>query len=483
MRKWLAPLGGVLSVFLAVPHVDAAEVAVRTVAELTAAIAAAQPGDTIVLEDGTYAATGFSCSRSGTAAAPITVRARTPLGAKLRLDALEGFKVSGAYWRFGDFVVQGVCAVDSSCEHAFHVFGAAGGFVLRRMQLRDFNAQLKVNSSQDGSGAWLTPNRGLIEGNELFDSRARNTSNPTTKLNIDTGDDWIVRANYIHDFQKGGGDNISYGTFLKGGGKRGLVERNLVICSRLHNGGTRIGLSFGGGGTAPQFCAPAFNAAVPCSVEHDGGTMRNNVLVNCSDVGIYLNRSKDSHILYNTLVATAGVDFRFNTTTGEARGNALTGVVRLRDAATGTFANNLENISLATWNGYYQAPLTGDLRKKGDLAPLLGMGPAIAAVADDYCARPRPAAGSYDVGALQHSLGDCDTTRPPLPSPGGGGGNPDGGTTGGSGDGSNQPPTQGEGCACAIGRTSATAEPRAPLAALFAALAFVALRRRTRAGA
>lgn len=483
MRKCLASLGGVLSVFLAVPHADAGEVAVRTAAELTTAIGAAQPGDTIVLEDGTYAATGFSCTRSGTAALPITVRARTPLGAKVQMDALEGFKVSGAYWHFEELSVQGVCADDNNCEHAFHVFGAADGFVLRRSKVYDFNAQIKVNSSQDMGGAWLTPHRGLIEGCELYDTRARNTANPTTKINIDTGDDWILRANYIHDFQKGGGDNVSYGSFLKSGGNRGLVERNLVICSQLHTGGTRIGLSFGGGGTAPQFCAPAFSAAVPCSVEHDGGSMRNNVLVNCSDVGIYLNRSKDSHILYNTLIATGGVDFRFSTTTGEARGNALTGAVRLRDSATGTFANNLENIALATWTGYYQAPLTGDLRKKGDLTPLLGMGPALAAVADDYCGRQRPAAGSYDVGALQHSLGDCDTTRPPLPGSGNGGGNADGGTTGGGGDGGTSPPGQSPGCACALGRSSAAAESRTQLAILLATLSFFIFRRRARAAA
>lgn len=476
MHKSLLPFACASSLLIVVPSAGAAEIAVRTVTELTTAIGAAQPGDTIVLEDGTYAATGFSCSRSGTASLPITVKARTPLGAKIQMDALEGFKVSGAHWHFEDLSVQGVCANDNNCEHAFHVFGAAEGFVLRRCQLRDFNAQLKVNSSQDMAGAWLTPHRGLVEGCELYDTRARSTSNPTTKLNIDTGDDWVVRANYIHDFQKGGGDNVSYGAFMKSGGKRGLYERNLVICSRLHSGGTRIGLSFGGGGTAPQFCAPAFNAAVPCSVEHDGGTMRNNVIVNCSDVGIYLNRGKDSHVLYNTLIATGGVDFRFDTTSGEARGNALTGVVRLRDTATGSFANNLENIALATWNGYYQAPLLGDLRKKGDLTPLLGGGPALATVPNDYCARTRPAAGPYDVGALQHSLGDCDTTRPPMPSAGGNVDPPDGGTTG---DGGTEPPAQSEGCACSVGRAPAGAGPGA-LAALGLGLLAVWRRRRVR---
>ncbi|MFO0579353.1 MAG: chondroitinase-B domain-containing protein [Polyangia bacterium] len=470
---------------LGVPAAYAAEISVKNATELGAALTAAKAGDTVVLEDGVYNATGFACAQSGTAAMPITVKARNPLGATVRMDALEGFKVSGAYWHFEDFVVQGVCAVDSSCEHAFHVFGAADGFLLRRMQLRDFNAQLKVNSSQDGSGKWLTPNRGLIEGNELFDSRARNTSNPTTKLNIDTGDDWIVRANYLHDFQKGGGDGISYGAFMKSGGKRGLYERNLVICSRLHSGGTRIGLSFGGGGTAPQFCAPAFSAAVPCDVEHDSGILRNNVIVNCSDVGIYLNRGKNTHVLYNTLIATSGVDFRFATTSGEARGNALTGTVRLRDGATGTFANNIENIAQATFTSYYQAPLLGDLRKKGDLSALIGAGPLHNEVPDDYCARTRSA--PYDVGALQHSLGDCDTTRPPLPMGGGPGPTPDGGTgssgdggTGGSGDGGDPSPAQETGCSCTLGR-AATPTNGAPGLALLGlgAVAFL-LRRRAR---
>src|SRR5262249_50712195 len=151
-------------------------------------------------------------------------------------------------------------------------------------------------------GSTMTmPNNGLVEYNEIFDTRGRNTSNPVTKLNIDTGNDWIVRGNYLHDAEKLLDDTTSYVAFMKSGGKRGLYERNLVVCSKLTVGGTRIGLSFGGGGTGAQFCAPAFDPMVPCSVEHDGGTMRNNIIVNCTDVGIYLNRGKDSHILYNTL--------------------------------------------------------------------------------------------------------------------------------------------------------------------------------------
>ncbi len=139
-------LGGLPSVVLA------KDVSVRTTPELTGAIAAAMAGDVIILEDGTYDSTGFSCQASGLEDQPITVRARNPLQAKVRMNALEGFKVSGANWHFEDLDVTGVCAVDANCEHAFHVQGEASGFWLRRSRVTDFNAQLKVNSAQEAGG-------------------------------------------------------------------------------------------------------------------------------------------------------------------------------------------------------------------------------------------------------------------------------------------------------------------------------------------
>src|SRR5690606_14992952 len=121
-----------------------------------------------------------------------------------------------------------------------------------------FNAQLKVNASTGGA---QIPHGGLVEYSEIADTAPRNTDGPVTKLNIDTGDGWVVRGNFIHDFHKNGGDNTSYGAFMKSGGSGGVFERNLVACIHdVDTGGARIGLSFGGGGTAPEFCAPAFDA-------------------------------------------------------------------------------------------------------------------------------------------------------------------------------------------------------------------------------
>ncbi len=406
---------------------------VTTVAELQAAISNAEAGDDIVLVDGTYriVAPKIACAASGTPQAPIRVRAKNALGAKIELDSLEGFAVTGASWHFEGLDIRGVCASDAACEHAFHVTGGATGFVLRSSRVHDFNAQLKVNATKVGA-SWLMPHDGLVEYTELFDSHARDVSAPVTKLNIDTGDRWVVRGNFIHDFHRKDGAP-TYGAFMKSGGKQGLYERNLVLCTKDElTSGTHIGLSFGGGGTGPAFCAPSFDPQGTCDIEHDGGTMRNNVIARCSDVGIYLNRAKGSRILHNTLVGTLGIDFRFSTTTGEARGNVLSGVIRNREGATGTFDGNLADVTQATFDDLYVAPLVGDLRKKGDLSALLGKASAVAGVTDDYCARTRGM--PFDLGALQHSLGDCVTTTPPVGSvPPGDGTAPPGASSGGPG--------------------------------------------------
>ncbi|NOJ98318.1 PE-PGRS family protein [Corallococcus coralloides] len=384
---------------------SAAVKSISSVAELQTALSSAKAGDELVLEDGTYTVNAnLTCAAEGTQAAPIIVRAKNRHAAVVRFNAQEGFKVSGRYWTFDGLTVEGICANDQNCEHAFHVTGHAENFVLRNSRVRDFNAQLKVNAAQNGSGVWEMPHRGLIENNEIYDTHARATSTPVTKLNIDTGDDWVVRDNELHDFSKQGG--ISYGAFMKSGGKRGLFERNRVLCVKDQPAGdTRIGLSFGGGGTGNQYCAPAFDPSVPCSPEHTDGIIRDNIVANCSDVAVYLNKAANTRVLFNTFIGTTGVDYRYAASTGEAIGNVLTGVIRNRDSATGTQSNNRSNVTTTTFASWYVAPLKGDLTLKGDVSSLIGAAPRNTLAPEDFCARARPA--SATLGALEHSLGDC----------------------------------------------------------------------------
>ena len=418
-------------------------------AGLLAAIASAKPGDVITLQAGTYKLAGANCTANGAAANPITVTSATPLGATVELDGAEGFHVTGAHWHFEGLDVRGVCASDDACEHAFHVTGGeAEGFVLRRSRVRDFNAQLKVNAAPDGSGQYQMANGGLVEFSEFSDTHARATGNPVTKLNIDGGAGWIVRGNYLHDFHKAGGNEISYGAFMKSGGSGGVFERNLVVCEKDDNtGGIRIGLSFGGGGTGAQFCAPAFDPNVPCSVEHTGGVLRNNVITTCSDVGIYLNRAASTTVLHNTLIQTNGIDFRFDTTSGESHANLLMGTVRMRDGGTFTTSDDLAEQPLDFFTALYTDALGLDFTLKGD-ATALQTAPPRADLTDDYCARTRPSA-NLAKGALEHSLGDCDVTPPPE-------GTGTAGSTGTGGATSSSAATTGSGGAASVGVGSST---------------------------
>lgn len=473
-RAFGVALGATTLIVAPIAHAD--EKPVATSADLVAAIASAQPGDAIVLAAGTYDLGNVSCSTSGTADAPIVVRSATPLGALIRFSGVEGFKVSGAHWHFEGLDIQGVCATDDECEHAFHVFGGnAEGFVLRRSRVRDFNAQLKVNAAPDANGLQQMANGGRVEFCEIADTHPRATANPVTKLNIDGGLGWVVRGNAIHDFRKAGGNEISYGAFMKSGGKAGLFERNLVVCSKDDNsGGVRIGLSFGGGGTAPQFCAPAFDANVPCSVEHTDGVMRNNIIVACSDVGVYVNRGANTKLLHNTLVSTSGIDFRFDTTTGVAHGNLLMGKIRGRDGGSFSESDNRAELGLDFFTALYTNPMGLDFAVQGDATGLQVASPH-PDVTNDYCARPRPGS-DVAIGALEHALGDCAIDPPDEGSASSGAGGAGGGSSGegganatstasGTGSGFHVEDT---GCGCVVGGRATDRPGLRPLAVLMA---------------
>lgn len=414
--RTVATLSAFLLLGLAQPGVAASRtVPVSTTAELTAAIAAAQPGDEIVLANGTYALGGnhgVNCANAGTVAAPIVVRAAQPLGAHVTSSAVEAFAVSAPNWWFEGLDIRGVCPDDANCEHAFHVTGRATGFRMLRNRVADFNAHLKVNADGDHR----QPDGGLVESNEFVNSHPRQTSGPVTPVNIDIAADWIVRGNLIRDFHKAGGNEVSYGAFAKGGAKRPVFERNLVLCADLDPaGGARIGLSFGGGGMDPALCAPKYDASVPCDPEVEGGVMRNNIVVNCSDDGIYLNHAKDTKILYNTLIATGDIVFRFPSSTGEAEGNVLSAQIKNRDGGTSTGTANITGVSQEQFAAWYKDPMHGDLRGNGNARGPSGRGFPRSDVTEDFCGRPRQG-DALDLGALQASAGDCAIV-PQAPAP------------------------------------------------------------------
>jgi len=394
-------LGLLLSPTLAL----AADHLVGTVDGLRDAVAIAQPGDQILLSAGQYDLySAVMVTRSGTATAPIVVRAVDPAATQFDVRTQVAFEVRAPHWHFEGLRIRGVCAEDSLCEHAFHVVGPADGTVIRDGVYSNWNAQIKGNGMDSGQGM-IFPNDVLIEGNELFSEAARNTGNPVTPIDVVGGRRWVVRHNYIHDFEKKGSDHVSYAAFFKGNSRDGIFERNLVVCEWLHSGGLRLGLSLGGGGTYPDsVCEGGV-----CGVEHTGGILRNNIIAHCPrDVGIYLNEAANTRVYNNLLFDTVGLDVRFSPSTADIRNNLLSGEIRTRDGGSYTGGSNLSFISDAQWAAWYVDAEAVDFTLL-DGAALVGLAQPVDAVIDDFCDRLRDD-GLPDLGPVEYD-GDivCDT--------------------------------------------------------------------------
>ncbi|MCB1701938.1 MAG: PE-PGRS family protein [Pseudomonadales bacterium] len=388
------------------------DVRVGSVAEMSSAIASAVPGDVITLAPGIYDIADHTVvmGSAGLPALPIYLRADVFGEVLIRLDTLVGFEVSAPFWVIENLRIRGNCKDDSHCEHAFHVVGEGGSFTLRNSEMVNFNAPLKVNmQTVDGNDRY--PDGGLVEYNNFYNEAPRNTDNPVTLLNINSADDWVVRGNYIADFAKNGGDHTSYAAFFKGNSRKGIFERNLVICEhRLPaDEGIRVGLSFGGGGTAQEFCREG-----SCAVENSESVMRNNIIMNCSrDVGIYLNRAAQANIHHNLLYNNLGIDVRFETSSARITNNIISGRIRDRDNGRSIREGNIiardcldSSRFDCEFSDIYRAPGQVDFRLKSTANRLgMGVGPT-QPLTEDFCGHTRPS--EVMVGPVQYPRGlDC----------------------------------------------------------------------------
>jgi len=355
-------------------------------AALEAAVASAVPGDVIVLRSGTYKVGGWSAiklSRPGTPAAPITLRAARLGDAVIETVLVETFKLSAPHWRIENLVVRGACGGHSDCEHAVHVVGGAAGTVIRNNRFEDFNAQIKVN----GEGG-LFPDNGVIEGNTLTNAAARETENPITPIDLVAASGWRVSGNFIADFVRASEQKATYGAFFKGEGENNVMERNLVVCEWKLRGlrGQRIGLSLGGGGTGMG----VRRLEGRTGFEQTGGVIRDNLIANCSDDGIYINQSARSVIDRNTLLDTAGIDVRFVESSATVTANIVDGAIRARDGATLRGGDNDVPPLLGLFVGWH--PQRGHFRDPAKLDLTWAREPEYLADPEqrtDLCGQPR----------------------------------------------------------------------------------------------
>jgi parallel beta-helix repeat protein len=300
--------------------------------QLLSAIEQAAPGTRIILSAGEYLIDRVQTRAGGTLENPIALRPATPGTAIIKAQGgFETFSVRHPHWIFEGLIIQG----NSGSVHAFHLSDDADHVIIRRNVITNFHAPIKANGRPDKNDSF--PDQVLIEDNTLYNTAARATEAPVTFVDVVGGKGWIVRGNYIADFAKGGGDHVSYGVFLKGNSTDGLIKHNWVVCSQaVISGGARVGLSLGGGGTEAIYYENKDSRQ-----EHSRGVIRNNIVLNCSDAGIYLNKARASLVEDNLLLLTKGIDIRFPPSTALVRGNLMTGSIRERDGGRAETQGNL----------------------------------------------------------------------------------------------------------------------------------------------
>lgn len=384
---------------------------VSSEAQLMAALREARAGDVIEVAPGRYSfAARLETGQPGTADAPIILRAQRPGDVMLESRGVELLSINEPYWVIENLVFFG-CG-GAACEHALHIVGAAENTVVRNNMFRNFNAAIKANRLQTPP---VQPDGLLIEANGFTNDAPRETSAPVTPIDIVAADEVRIRANYVADFGKGASDRVSYGIFVKGGSRSPIIERNFVRCTDTHDGGTRVGISLGGGGTDPRLCATP-----GCSQETIGGIIRANVVEACSDVGIYLNRAAASTVANNSLIDTSGIDARFGATDARIVNNILDGRIAERDGGRADAAEN----KMSSWRAAFLSsstartlndPANGDLRfqddgdaaKRGEaLSPdPSGVPPS------DYCGKPMDIS-QPPVGAIEQGSGPSCAAAP-----------------------------------------------------------------------
>ncbi|WP_156725500.1 right-handed parallel beta-helix repeat-containing protein [Streptomyces apocyni] len=158
-----------------------AVVPVRNAAELKGALAAAKPGDTIQLADGTYRG-NFKAYASGRGSAPITLTGSG--GAVLRARGGYGLHLNGAsYWNLSGFTVTGgqKGIMLDAADHVHINSVTVHGLAMEGVHFR--------NSSSDGSirnsTVYDTGNNGRGMGEGIYVGSAGGTSDGSDRVLIE----------------------------------------------------------------------------------------------------------------------------------------------------------------------------------------------------------------------------------------------------------------------------------------------------------
>ena len=327
------------------------EVTPSQVDSLQSILDAARPGDTIQLSDGLYALPQMLVLR----VPGVTLRSKS--GDRYGV-VLDGRYVAGnvILLQRSDITIADL-TLTRSYWHLVHVVpdGAAlSGTLLHNLRAVDGGEQfVKVNAANSQYADNGVLRCSSFELTDVGRTYVRNNCY-TGGIDMHQARGWQIYANLFSGFWCDSGLS-EHAIHAWTGSRDTLVDRNVIVNS-ARGIGFGLGSSVSGRTYGDLLCEGAVN------VGHYGGAITNNFIVANDarlfasatgfDTGIGLEQSCDTHILHNTVVATAAprsssIEWRFANSVAAIANNLVTHGLLERDSARGTLVGNIANAPLS----------------------------------------------------------------------------------------------------------------------------------------
>jgi hypothetical protein len=370
-------------------------VVVASPGQLRETIAAARPGDTILVAPGRYRTRiRFDQTNSGSARRPVVVRARDALGSVVidGTGASITIKFSGAaHVEIRDLEITG------GGHHGVFFDRGAHHITIRHNRIYDNHGIRPLNSHAElkGSGAQGRPADITIAGNEIF-HRIHPEGGNFQGIDCNFCERFRIEGNYLHDINSPTMEPYSHydrGACIqmKSASRGTVIARNRI--ARCH-----IGIVYGGEGLA--------------SPEHWGGVIENNLIHDSTETAIAIVNVRGGKVYHNTLFANAqsirvAPDERHPGSASDAdlANNILDHAVSSFHGADVSSRNDFV-LAAAAAPSVFVDPKARDFRLRPAALALIDRGADLgeAATCDHEGAR-RPEGSGHDIGAFEYRPG------------------------------------------------------------------------------
>jgi hypothetical protein len=363
---------------------------VRSTRDLQDAVRNAPPDSAIVLEEGMYTLGATLEIR----APGLTIRGRSadPSRTVIKGQGMVRDSVGVALAVGAPRVTIAHLSAGLTRFHAIQVRGESGASRVRVYGVRLFDTGqqlLKGSFAPNGQ----TADEGVVECS-TFEYSDHAPSNYTNGIDVIGTRDWIIRDNRFLRIRGPAEQGWSAGpAILAWGNAEGtVVERNLVLdCFR----GIALGLGPG------VFATPRGG---PTDVDHRGGLIRQNVIVNLNpwaDEGIEANAAPDVKVEFNTVLVEGrlpwSISIRFPQTSALVRNNLTSRGIVSRESGQVAPEGNIDGAT-AMW---FVDAVSGDAHLLPGVQAI-DAGVPVSDLAEDFDGLPRTVGERPDAGALEY---------------------------------------------------------------------------------